>query len=180
MKTLIVIDLQKDFYDPSGSLYVKGAETIPAKIAEFVGNYDNIIFTLDFHPIGHCSFKDNGGIWPEHCLQYSWGSSLSGKVVNAIDKKQQRVLYYVKGDRSYEEEYAAFGRISDNMLRLLKDSSTIDICGLCGDYCVGLSVERLIELGLKDKLVLIMDCIGSIDGGASINSLVADNGLATK
>ena len=25
MRTLIIVDLQKDFYDPSGSLYVYGA-----------------------------------------------------------------------------------------------------------------------------------------------------------
>lgn len=180
MKTLIIIDLQKDFYDPAGSLYVKGAEVIPGKVAGFVDGYDNVIFTLDFHPFEHCSFKENGGIWPEHCVQYSWGASLPDEVLAAIDKKVQRVSYYIKGDRSYEEEYAAFGRISDSMLKTLKDSGSIEICGLCGDYCVGLSVERLIELGLKDKLVLNMDCVGSIDGGASINELVAKYGLVTK
>jgi len=180
MKTLLIIDLQKDFHDPSGTLYVSGAEKIPGKTAGLVPDFDNVIFTLDFHPMDHCSFKENGGIWPAHCVQHSWGASLPDEVLRTVDPRRQHVSYYVKGDRSYEEEYAAFGRISDRMLKALKTSEIIEICGLCGDYCVGLTVKRMLEFGLKDRMVLNMDCIGSIDGGTSIEKLIADNQLATK
>lgn len=177
MKSLVIVDLQKDFYDPEGSLYVQGAESFPERIAALVNDYDRIFFTLDWHLPSHCSFCTNGGIWPAHCVQHSWGASLPDIVINAVDMKRQEVFFYEKGTRSYEEEYAAFKYIEDNQLRILSDSEEIGICGLCGDYCVGLTIERLIELGLKDKIVVFKDCIGSIDGGKTFHDLVEKHGL---
>lgn len=176
-KTIIIVDLQKDFYDPRGSLYVSGAEVLPARIASFVKEYDNVFFTLDWHPLDHCSFKQYGGIWPTHCVEYSWGSSLPDEVLNALDSNRQIISYYHKGDRSYREEYAAYLNIEDNELKILRGSDRIDVCGLCGDYCVGLTAKRLVELGLKDKMVLLMDCIGSLDGGSELNGIIGENGL---
>ena len=60
---LVVVDVQRDFFDPSGSLYVGGSEVLPEKIAELAGGYDAVIFTLDWHPANHCSFAEQGGIF---------------------------------------------------------------------------------------------------------------------
>ncbi|MDO5442719.1 MAG: isochorismatase family protein [Bacteroidia bacterium] len=180
MKTLIIVDLQKDFYDPKGSLSVSGADVFPSKIAALVPDYDNVYMTLDWHPLNHCSFKQNGGIWPVHCLKYSWGASLPDEVLNALDITKQHVSYYHKGDRSYEEEYEAYKDITDNQLKFLRDSDAIDICGLCGDYCVGLTIKRLIELGLRDKITVIKGCTGSIDDGSTLEGIIKDNNLKTK
>lgn len=174
MKTIVIIDLQKDFYDPKGSLCVQGADVFPERIAKLVPGYENVIFTLDWHPLTHCSFKKNGGIWPVHCLKYSWGASLPDEVLGAIDTNRQNLYFYHKGNRSYEEEYAAFNTISDLQLKTLRESERIDICGLCGDYCVGLTIKRLIELGLKDKLYIMKDCIGSLDDGTVLNEIIRD------
>ena len=65
-KVLVVVDVQRDFFDPSGSLYVGGSEVLPGKIAAIADSYDAVIFTLDWHPGNHCSFAANGGQWP--CL----------------------------------------------------------------------------------------------------------------
>ena len=177
MKTLVIVDLQKDFYSPEGSLYVKGAESLPSRIASLIPDYDNIYLTLDWHPLNHCSFKENGGIWPVHCLKYSWGASLPDEVLSVIDPGRQRVSYYHKGDRSYEEEYAAYNAITDNQLKSFRDSEEIDVCGLCGDYCVGLTVKRLVDLGLGDKIVILKDLTGSIDGGAVLDGIISELGL---
>lgn len=174
MKTIIIVDLQKDFYDPKGSLYVQGAEELPARIAALVPGYDNVFLTLDWHPLNHCSFKQNGGIWPVHCLRYSWGASLPDEVLGAIDITRQNVHFYHKGNRSYEEEYAAFRAITDNQLKDLRKSDRIDVCGLCGDYCVGLTIKRLVELGLKDKINVLEDCTGSIDGGTVLKGIIGE------
>lgn len=180
MRTLIIVDLQKDFYDPSGSLYVNGAESIPAKVAGLIPHFDNIYFTLDWHPLNHCSFTRNGGIWPVHCLKYSWGASLPTEVLNAVDASRQTVSYYHKGDRSYEEEYGAYKNITDNQLVRLRGSEQIEIVGLCGDYCVKETGKRLLELGLKDNIVFNTDCILSIDGGAAFDAFIKENNLKTK
>ena len=36
MRTLVIVDLQKDFYDPSGALYVKGGEKTVEKIKDLI------------------------------------------------------------------------------------------------------------------------------------------------
>lgn len=180
MKTLVIVDLQKDFYDPEGSLYVEGAEMLPDRIASIVPEYDNLYFTLDWHPLNHCSFKQNGGIWPVHCLKYSLGASLPDEVLDKIDSVRQHVSYYHKGDRSYEEEYAAYNDITDNQLKILRDSEEIDICGLCGDYCVSLTAKRLVELGLRDRLVVLKDCIGSLDGGKVLEDTINEFSLKVR
>ena len=76
MKTLVVVDLQKDFYSPEGALYVKGGERLPAEVGRIIERFDNVIFTLDWHPVDHCSFASQGGPWPMHCVAYSEGASL--------------------------------------------------------------------------------------------------------
>ncbi len=75
MKTLVVVDVQHDFASPDGALYVKGSEIIANKVLEVIKDFDHVVFTLDFHPINHCSFVENGGIWPAHCVAYTEGTA---------------------------------------------------------------------------------------------------------
>ena len=89
------------------------------------------------------------------------------EVLSKLDITRQNVFFYHKGNRSYEEEYEAFKSISDELLKVLNDSEKIDICGLCGDYCVGLTLKRLAELGLKPKIRVLKELIGSIDDGTA-------------
>lgn len=59
---LMIIDPQNDFVDPKGSLYVKGAEEVVSKIAEYIRkygeNYTDIIVTLDTHRKIHISLSN--------------------------------------------------------------------------------------------------------------------------
>src|SRR6476661_3429792 len=77
---LIVVDMQHDFGDPEGSLYVKGAEDIIAPIAQAIadtrsaGGY--VIYTQDWHPEQTPHFADFGGLWPVHCVIESAGADL--------------------------------------------------------------------------------------------------------
>ena len=74
-KVLIIVDPQNDFI--TGTLAVNGAKEKMLKLTEYIAmnsmNYDNIMVTLDSHPEDHCSFKENGGIWPKHCVMYNNG-----------------------------------------------------------------------------------------------------------
>lgn len=51
METLIIIDEQNDFCNPSGSLYVKGAESAVLETVKYIeeNNPEQIIVTLDTH-----------------------------------------------------------------------------------------------------------------------------------
>lgn len=60
---LLVIDVQKDFVNPIGSLYVKGGETVVKNLIEWVRKnrgttIDHIITTQDAHPTVHIGFSN--------------------------------------------------------------------------------------------------------------------------
>jgi nicotinamidase-related amidase len=69
---LVIIDGQKDFCDPKGSLYVAGAEEdckrVGAMISRLKDQWDDISITFDSHNFVHiahpCYWKDNKGNHP--------------------------------------------------------------------------------------------------------------------
>ena len=76
---LVVVDVQNDFADPSGSLYVQGGDTevVPAVNREIDGAVAagaSIFYTQDWHPERTPHFAIDGGIWPVHCVGGSAGA----------------------------------------------------------------------------------------------------------
>ena len=60
MKTLIIVDVQKDFYSPDGSLYVKGREEVVKKIEDLIKtdtSINQVIFTADWQSLEYLIFK---------------------------------------------------------------------------------------------------------------------------
>ena len=77
---LLVVDLQNDFADPRGSLYVRGANELIDKANAYVRLAKEagamIAYTQDWHPADTPYFAQDGGIWPVHCVIDSWGAQL--------------------------------------------------------------------------------------------------------
>ena len=77
---LLVLDVQNDFADPGGSLYVRGGEQVvdvvnrEVELALRAGA--PVIYTQDWHPETTPHFEKDGGIWRVHCVQDSWGAEL--------------------------------------------------------------------------------------------------------
>ena len=74
MNILLAVDLQKDFID--GTLTVPGAAGVLPAINAVKNQFDRVYFTLDWHPVNHCSFKAQGGPWPVHCVHHTAGASI--------------------------------------------------------------------------------------------------------
>ena len=78
-RLLIIVDPQIDF--TTGSLATaKGPEAMDY-LAECVNNgvlkkYSWVAVTQDFHPTNHCSFVEQGGVFPPHCVQETEGMNL--------------------------------------------------------------------------------------------------------
>jgi nicotinamidase/pyrazinamidase len=74
---LVVVDVQNDFADPKGSLYVGGGKRIVPLVNRELepagGAGALVVYTQDWHPAQTPHFQSGGGVWPEHCLQYTWG-----------------------------------------------------------------------------------------------------------
>ena len=83
MITLIIVDCQNDFI--TGSMSVKGAKNAVDNIKDFIKNHrkeiEKIIFTVDWHPYNHMSFKKSGGQWPSHCVQYTPGACIEPTIL---------------------------------------------------------------------------------------------------
>ena len=77
---LVVVDVQNDFADPTGSLSVAGAEgvvdRVNTEIAAAVSARASVVYTQDWHPESTPHFAKDGGAWPVHCVAGSWGAAL--------------------------------------------------------------------------------------------------------
>jgi Isochorismatase family len=76
---LIVVDLQNDFADPAGSLYVREGEMVVPVANTQIGVALEagalVVYTQDWHPPSTPHFEKDGGLWPVHCVQDSWGAA---------------------------------------------------------------------------------------------------------
>ncbi len=77
---LVVVDVQNDFADPAGNLAVAGGEAVVPVINEEVARATAaggfVVATQDWHPPDTPHFEKDGGVWPVHCVQGTWGAEL--------------------------------------------------------------------------------------------------------
>jgi nicotinamidase/pyrazinamidase len=151
---LIVVDVQNDFADPDGGLYVGGGEqvvpVINDEIAAARAAGATVVYTQDWHPPRTPHFETDGGVWPVHCVRDTWGAELHPDLDVPADAPVVR-----KGTGG-EDGYSGFsvrdpvsGEESATELgRLLHEAGTtrVVITGLAGDVCVketALDAQRL-------------------------------------
>ncbi|MCQ2118657.1 MAG: isochorismatase family protein [Bacteroidales bacterium] len=175
---LVVVDVQRDFFSPEGSLYVSGSEELPAKIAEAAGNYDAVIFTLDWHPGNHCSFASEGGQWPSHCVAFTQGAGLADEFAPVLAKGDGKVFIFKKGQEQDKEQYGAFeGGLEGTVKDWFESADKVDVCGIAGDYCVKETAANILKYVPSSKVTILTDLVRSIDGGAALAQFIKDNSL---
>jgi nicotinamidase/pyrazinamidase len=144
---LIVVDVQNDFADPAGGLYVHdGEDVVPVANAETdqalaAGAF--VAYTQDWHPPTTPHFAKDGGIWPVHCVAGTWGAEFHPQL-----RVQGPVVRKGTGP---EDGYSGFsvrdprtGDVSPTQLATtLPDGiHRLVIAGLATDYCV---VETVLD-----------------------------------
>ncbi|MDJ0663337.1 MAG: isochorismatase family protein [Acidimicrobiia bacterium] len=139
---LVVVDVQNDFADPNGSLYVDGGEDVVRVVNTEIARARNagayVVYTADWHPETTPHFARDGGIWPVHCVGDSWGAAFHPNLI--VDGPVVR-----KGTAG-EDGYSGFsvrdpetGEVSPTGLASQLDRwgiKAIVVCGLATDYCV--------------------------------------------
>jgi len=156
-KALIVVDAQNDFM-PGGNLAVPEGDQIVPVINELQEDFDTIIFTQDYHPANHCSFKENGGPWPVHCVEGTEGSEINKDIItgNGGDKK---VKFILKGTNTDVDSYSAFwdnNKAQETELnKYLKENSITDVyvVGLALNFCVMYTAVDAVEAGYSTHLI---------------------------
>ena len=118
-KTLIVVDMQKDFID--GALGTKEAvaivENVKKKIKEYQQNGDEIIFTRDTHQSNYLSTNEGKNLPVEHCIEGTEGWTIQEglEVPGAIYIDKPTFGYLNWKEYNLEE---------------------VEMVGLCTDICV--------------------------------------------
>lgn len=150
---LLVIDMQNDFADPGGGLYVPGGEQIVdvvnAEVAAAQQTGAKVFYTQDWHPESTPHFERDGGTWPVHCVQGTWGAELHPEL--RVDGPVVR-----KGTGG-EDGYSGFsvrdpvsGAESATQLGTLLDEAGVGqvvVTGLAGDVCVKETALDAVRLG---------------------------------
>ncbi len=184
-KILVIIDPQYDFIN--GSLGVKGAEEKMVMLADYIRNnhkdYDSIILSADFHPVTHCSFKNNGGTWPIHCMQHSHGAAIFQPILDAIEETGIDFQVLTKGLNEDREEYSVLkNHESNKKLKAIINANGIteaDYCGIAGDYCVKDSIADFHREYPQIKINALISFIASIDGGKTLEEFLSKNDSIT-
>jgi nicotinamidase/pyrazinamidase len=161
---LVVVDVQKDFC-PGGALAVPEGDRVVPALNEYVKMFRAanapIIFTRDWHPSDHASFKSQGGPWPIHCLQNSDGAKFHPSLV--VPPEAEVVSKADKKDEAYS--FFQGTSIADTLRR--RGIKTLFIGGLATDYCVK---ETVLD-GLKEGFeVYYLD-----DASRGVNVKAADS-----
>jgi nicotinamidase/pyrazinamidase len=143
---LIVVDVQNDFC-PGGALAVShGDEVVPVLnryIARFKEAHAPIIFTRDWHPPNHSSFKSQGGPWPPHCVQNSDGAKFHPSLIIPTDAE-----IISKADRN-DEAYSFFTRTLMGQELRQRGIRRLLVGGLATDYCVKWTVLDGLKHGFE-------------------------------
>jgi len=179
---LIVVDMQNDFADPKGSLFVQGAaDVLPmvnseARLASEAGAF--VVYTQDWHPESTAHFAKDGGIWPVHCVGGTWGAEFHPdlSVVGPAVRKG------VNGEDGYSgftmKDPTTGETIATELGELLKSRGIEKavVVGLATDYCVSATAIDAANLGFETEV--LQDAIAAVnlnagDGEAAISRMSA-------
>ena len=160
---LLIIDVQIDFC-PGGSLPIEAGDQVVPVLNEWIEaarvKEIPVYASRDWHPIKHPSFKENGGLWPAHCLQDSLGAAFHPDL-----NLPEGTVLISKGVRFDQDQNSAFDQ-TGLAVQLRKDGiRRLYVGGLAEDVCVLATVLDACHEGFET--VLIRDATRSIsqEGG---------------
>lgn len=171
---LVIVDVQNDFL-PAGALAVPHGDEVLAPLARYLVRFATarlpVFATRDWHPADHCSFREQGGTWPAHCIADTPGADFAAALAlpagsEVISKARAREA----------DAYSGFsGTGLDARLRQL-GVTRLFVGGLATDYCVLNTVRD--ARGLGYAVVLLADAIRAVDvtpgdGDRAIREMIA-------
>ena len=166
---LIVVDVQNDFADPAGGLYVKGGEDVVdpvnAEIAEARASRALVVYTQDWHPESTPHFAKDGGTWPVHCVAGTWGARLHADLAKAPEAT--KIRKGVGGEDGYsgftirDPETGAESSTELEELLRKREIARVVVIGLATDYCVK---ETALDAAAKGfDTTVLRDAIRAVD-----------------
>lgn len=179
---LVVVDVQNDFADETGSLSVAGADAVVARANDEVMRATAagamVVYTQDWHPPSTPHFAKDGGVWPVHCVAGTWGAAFHPDLLVVGPS--------VRKGSNGEDGYSGF-TMRDPVTRedrptelgdLLRGHAVTDlvICGLATDYCVRATALDAMRLGFGTTVMT--DAVAAVevapgDGARALGEMAA-------
>lgn len=158
-KALLIVDAQYDFM-PGGALAVPNGDEIIKPIQNLIKKFKHVFWTQDCHPIDHCSFVEQGGPWPPHCIIGTNGVEIHKDLIQPI------MITVTKGMNPQYDSYSGFfddGGYKTPLKGILQANNVDELflCGLALEYCVLFTVMDALKEGFK--VTLLYDACRGID-----------------
>jgi nicotinamidase/pyrazinamidase len=166
---LIVVDVQNDFADPAGTLFVNGAtdvvKMVNGETRQATENGAFVVYTQDWHPASTPHFAKDGGIWPVHCVEDSWGAAFHPNldVVGPSVRKGTRGEDGYSGFSMKDPETGAVTSTELEGLLRERGITGVVVVGLATDYCVSATAIDATRLGFDVEV--LQDAIAAVDLG---------------
>lgn len=156
---LVLVDVQNDFL-PGGSLAVPDGDAVIPVLNRWIRRFLDaglpIFATRDWHPANHCSFVDQGGPWPPHCVMGTPGAEFSRELDLPPD-----VPVISKAMRPDKEAYSDFEDTDFAVQLRGLGVKRLFVGGIATDYCVRATVLGALEQGFE--AVLLVDGVRPVD-----------------
>lgn len=166
---LIIVDVQNDFITGGALPTRNGHEVVPV-INRLQKDFELVVATQDWHPKNHGSFASNHPgkkpgevidldglpqvLWPDHCVQGSWGAEFHG------DLQMKGVAKIIrKGTDPEIDSYSGFfdngRRKATGLEEYLRAQGVTDVyvTGLATDYCVLWTARDAQSLGFATHVI---------------------------
>jgi nicotinamidase/pyrazinamidase len=182
---LAVVDVQNDFADPNGSLFVPGAPdiiaTINSEIERAAAAGAVVVYTQDWHPPDTPHFAKDGGEWPVHCVIDTWGAELHPD----LDVRGEVIRKGSGGEDGYsgfsvrDPESGEIGSTRLESTLRARGVERVVVIGLATDYCVKETaldaLRRGFDTTVLSKAVRAVD-LQPGDGEAALAEIAAAQG----
>jgi len=186
---LVIVDPQNDFIE-GGALAVSGAQKAMDELAQLLNEvptlFSKIFVTQDSHPIDHCSFIENGGTWPRHCVENTFGAEIYPPLKAALDKAFN-VEYCKKGEDKEHDQYSIFdfqdSEIKNKYGKKMCEEITnrtnfiVFLTGIAGDVCVLNTLKDFLNFVNNDQIFVYRNFTASLDGGKKLDSFCHENSV---
>ncbi len=167
---LLIVDVQKDFL-PGGALGVAGGDLLIPAINQTIERFREadlpIYASRDWHPLRHCSFQEQGGPWPPHCVAGSPGAGFADNLDLPPDSQIISKATDIRNDA-----YSAFDHTSLASRLQALGIRRLFICGLATEFCVLSSTTDAIKSGFTT--LVLGDAIAAVENHAGDGARAID------
>ena len=155
---LVVVDVQWDFCE-GGALAAANTLSLLQPLKKYVDEVRRrgvlVVYTQDWHPANHSSFKANGGPWPVHCVADTSGAQL----MPPLSTQAGDVVIH-KGVGVNGAGYSGFDETMLERELREKGITRVGVAGIATEYCV--RATALDALKAKFETTVLEDLIRAV------------------